>query len=124
MCCVQFYETGLVDKKLWPFGEDLRKRFEQTRVSLLARHTDSIIFHMHRVAEFIYLCVLESKSTCSAFPPSSFSFHVLYWGEGMWCVNLLQELHGYVRRMLTVRVLAGPDAAAEGDGSQEAAGDQ
>ncbi|EIE27459.1 PEPCase 1 [Coccomyxa subellipsoidea C-169] len=31
----QFYETGLVDKKLWPFGEDLRKRFDQTRTLLL-----------------------------------------------------------------------------------------
>jgi len=28
----QFYETGLVDPKLWPFGEDLRARFIQTRV--------------------------------------------------------------------------------------------
>lgn len=31
-CRLQFYETGLVDKKLWPFGEDLRRRFEQTKV--------------------------------------------------------------------------------------------
>jgi hypothetical protein len=35
LCSAQFYETGLVDKKLWPFGEDLRKRFEQCRVSVL-----------------------------------------------------------------------------------------
>ena len=30
---LQFYETGLVDPKLWPFGDDLRERFELTRVS-------------------------------------------------------------------------------------------
>ena len=35
---LQFYETGLVDPKLWPFGDDLRERFELTRVcvSMLA----------------------------------------------------------------------------------------
>lgn len=32
-CALQFYETGLVDPKLWPFGDDLRERFELTRVS-------------------------------------------------------------------------------------------
>ncbi|CAK0740175.1 hypothetical protein CVIRNUC_001230 [Coccomyxa viridis] len=31
----QFYETGLVDPKLWPFGDDLRERFELTRKLLL-----------------------------------------------------------------------------------------
>lgn len=35
-CALQFYETGLVDPKLWPFGDDLRERFEMTRVSRLA----------------------------------------------------------------------------------------
>ena len=40
---LQFYETGLVDKKLWPFGEDLRKRFDQTRVS----HRADSPLHMH-----------------------------------------------------------------------------
>ena len=33
---LQFYETGLVDPKLWPFGDDLRERFELTRVSCLS----------------------------------------------------------------------------------------
>lgn len=33
---VQFYEQNLVEPKLWPFGQDLRKRFEQTKVSQTA----------------------------------------------------------------------------------------
>ena len=33
-CALQFYETGLVDPKLWPFGDDLRQRFELTRVCM------------------------------------------------------------------------------------------
>ncbi|KAL0034136.1 hypothetical protein WJX79_011096 [Trebouxia sp. C0005] len=31
----QFYEVALVDKSLWPFGDDLRKRFNQTKDVLL-----------------------------------------------------------------------------------------
>ena len=31
----EFYEKELVDKKLWPFGEDLRKRYDQTKQVLL-----------------------------------------------------------------------------------------
>ena len=31
----EFYEKQLVDKELWPFGEDLRKRYEQTKQVLL-----------------------------------------------------------------------------------------
>lgn len=31
----QFYEVALVDKSLWPFGEDLRKRFVRTKEVLL-----------------------------------------------------------------------------------------
>ncbi|KAK9814631.1 hypothetical protein WJX72_009042 [[Myrmecia] bisecta] len=31
----QFYEIGLVDKQLWPFGEDLRRRFDATKKALL-----------------------------------------------------------------------------------------
>ena len=31
----QFYEKELVDKELWPLGEDLRGRFEKTKKLLL-----------------------------------------------------------------------------------------
>ena len=31
----QFYETGLVPKELWGFGEDLRKKFHTTKTVLL-----------------------------------------------------------------------------------------
>lgn len=31
----QFYETGLVPKELWGFGEDLRKKFHTTKSVLL-----------------------------------------------------------------------------------------
>ncbi len=31
----QFYETGLVPKELWGFGEDLRKKFHMTKSVLL-----------------------------------------------------------------------------------------
>ena len=31
----QFYEKELVDKKLWPMGEDLRRRYQQTKELLL-----------------------------------------------------------------------------------------
>ena len=31
----QFYEKELVDKELWPLGEDLRGRFEKTKQLLL-----------------------------------------------------------------------------------------
>lgn len=31
----QFYEKELVDSKLWPFGEDLRVRYEKTKQLLL-----------------------------------------------------------------------------------------
>ena len=31
----QFYETGLVPKELWGFGEDLRKKFHATKNVLL-----------------------------------------------------------------------------------------
>lgn len=31
----QFYEVALVDKSLWPFGDDLRARFQQTKDVLL-----------------------------------------------------------------------------------------
>lgn len=31
----QFYEKELVDKELWPLGEDLRERFENTKQLLL-----------------------------------------------------------------------------------------
>lgn len=44
---MQFYETGLVDKKLWPFGEDLRKRFEQTRVSPLIEALTALLYDSH-----------------------------------------------------------------------------
>ena len=30
-----FYEKELVDKELWPLGEDLRERFEKTKQLLL-----------------------------------------------------------------------------------------
>lgn len=38
----QFYEKELVDKELWPLGEDLRERFEMTKQLLLKvqNHTD------------------------------------------------------------------------------------
>ena len=38
----QFYEKELVDKKLWPMGEDLRRRYQQTKELLLKiqRHRD------------------------------------------------------------------------------------
>lgn len=31
----QFYEKELVDKKLWPLGDDLRERYEKTKQLLL-----------------------------------------------------------------------------------------
>ena len=31
----QFYETGLVPKELWGFGEDLRQKFHTTKSVLL-----------------------------------------------------------------------------------------
>lgn len=31
----QFYERELVDKKLWPLGDDLRARYEHTKKLLL-----------------------------------------------------------------------------------------
>ena len=31
----QFYERGLVDESLWPFGAELRGKFEQTKSALL-----------------------------------------------------------------------------------------
>ena len=48
LCALQFYETGLVDPKLWPFGDDLRERFELTRVSchFLLQHSSGCLFKM------------------------------------------------------------------------------
>ena len=38
----QFYETGLVPKELWGFGEDLRKKFHATKSVLLKVQKSSI----------------------------------------------------------------------------------
>lgn len=47
----QFYETGLVPKELWGFGEDLRKKFHATKSVLL------------KVQHFLLSCISTQQAS-------------------------------------------------------------
>ena len=47
----QFYETGLVPKELWGFGEDLRKKFHATKSVLLKARTSLAACQCSRAAQ-------------------------------------------------------------------------